>query len=171
MSNVAAALAHHLYLREMLLVQCPELAEDEQTLADTLEGISSIDEALAAVARSIEDDEALADGCKKRMVELAERAARFSQRIETKRRLIAETMERAGLAKVTLHDMTLSLSHPAPKVIITDESRLPAHVMVAPEPPAPKPDRKAIAGLLKSGVAVPGAELSNGGISLTVRRK
>jgi Siphovirus Gp157 len=169
--NVMSALSHHLFLREQLLTQCPELAEDETALADTLEGISDLDQALATVARSIEHDEAMVEGCAKRMDELATRSARFSHRIETKRRLIAETMERANVQKVTLPDMTLSLGRTAPKVIITDETQLPTFVLTVPPVPEPKPNKKAIAELLKTGTAVPGAELSNGGITVIVRRR
>ena len=54
-------LIHHLaeyeYLREQLQAEYQEA--DEQTLRDTLEGLSSLPEALAAVVRSYLDDLAL----------------------------------------------------------------------------------------------------------------
>ena len=48
---LATSLAEHAYLREHLLAEYRE-AIDEVTLRDTLEGISSLPEALAAVIRS-----------------------------------------------------------------------------------------------------------------------
>lgn len=170
MTNIAAALADHLALKERLLAEFPELAEDERTLLDTLDGISRLDEAIIAVIRSAEEDRTLVAALAIRIEELEERKARLEKRIERKREIAAEAMERGGLKKLTAPDFTLSLSAGAPKVIITDEGQIPAHLMVTPEPPAPKPDRRAIAGLLKSGVDVPGCVLSNPQPHLTVRR-
>lgn len=171
MSNLQMALRHHEMLRYRLLSEFPELQDDEQTLADSLEGVSDLDQAIAAVVHSMDDDTALADGCQSRMYELAERIARFERRIATKRRLLAEAMESAGLRKVTAPDFTLSLTPVKAKVIVTDESSIPADYLTQPEPPAPKPDKRLILQALNEGHPVAGCTLSNGGQTVTLRRK
>ncbi len=54
---VAAELHQHLYLKERLAAEFPDL--DDETLADTLDGETRLNEALAAVLRSREEDLAL----------------------------------------------------------------------------------------------------------------
>lgn len=169
--NIHTSLAHHLWLKEQLLLQCPDLASDEEALADTLEGISDLDTAIAAIVHSMEEDEAMVVGCEIRMGELKERANRFQHRIESKRRLLAEVMERAGLPKVKAPDFTISLKPVPPSVIITDPTRLPADYLVTPEPPAPRPDKALIKKALSEGYEIPGATLGNGGLGISIRRK
>lgn len=167
--TVAAALAHHEYVKEQLRVQFPDA--DDQTLADTLEGESNLDELLIAVMRSAETDEMLVAGIKARAEELAERRKRLEQRIEAKRGIVLRTMERASMKPIEAPDFTLSLRRTPAAVVITDESLLPAAFLRTPEPPAPQPDKKAIADALKAKQDVPGAVLSNGGVSLSIRRR
>lgn len=171
MSDLHMALRHHEQLRHRLLVEFPELAVDEETLADTLEGASDLDQAIAAVVRSMETDEALADGCEARIIELGERRERFQHRIAVKRRLIAETMEAARMRKLTLPEATLSLGTSPAKVVIVDEAALPADYFVQPDPPPPRADKRLILQALKDGTVVPGACLSNQSPQLTIRRK
>jgi len=167
--NLVAALTHHEYLRDQLRVQFPDA--DEQTLADTLEGESNLDQMLVAVMRSTEDDAMLVTGIQERMAELAERGERLARRIEAKRDICCRVMERANLPKVEAPDFTLSLTKTPKKVIVTDEVLIPAAYMNTPEPPAPKPDKKKIADALKANTEVPGCLLSNGGVTLSVRKK
>ena len=51
-------------LRQRLLAECPTI--DEETLADTLEGITNLHEMIAAVIRSTLVDEALSAGLRLR---------------------------------------------------------------------------------------------------------
>lgn len=164
-------LVHREYLREQLLVQFPDLAEDEQALLDTLDGESKLDDMLAEVMRSSEDDAMLIAGIKERLAELTERKARLERRVEAKREIVCRTMDRANLQKIERPDFTLSLRKSPPSVIITDEKLIPADYLIHPEPPAPRPDKAGIAVALKRGDPIPGCTLSNGGVGLSVRRK
>lgn len=169
--NLHNAIRHHELLRDRLLAEFPELREDETALADTLDGVSDLDEAIAAVVRSLDDDEAMVVGIGDRQTSLATRADRYKARIETKRKLIADAMEAAALKKIVKPDFTLSLTPVKPKVVITDEALVPPGYKIAPTPPEPKPDKKQIGDDLRAGYVVPGATLSNGGFTVTLRRK
>jgi hypothetical protein len=62
--NLGLALQEHRNLRAQLLEAFPELAEDEQALADSLEGISSLDRQIIAAMRHAVEREAHAEGIK-----------------------------------------------------------------------------------------------------------
>jgi hypothetical protein len=63
-TRLNASLNHHAYSLERLRVEFPEVAEE--TLADTVEGLSDLDEAIAEILRSRLDDLALADALQAR---------------------------------------------------------------------------------------------------------
>src|SRR5580704_18778168 len=90
-------LSNHLILAEQLKASYGEI--DDETLADTLEGISGLPEAIEAVVRSSLDDGALIEGLKGRLAELELRLERFKDRYEKKRALARWAMLQAGLEK------------------------------------------------------------------------
>ena len=164
--SVAASLANHEYLKEQLRVQFPDA--DDQVLADTLEGISDLDQLLIALIRSADEDQILVNGIKARIEELTERKKRLEHRIEAKAGIALRTMERANLPKIEAPDFTLSTRRTPASVVITDEKVIPAQFWRAQDPVL---DKKAISEALKAKNEVPGASLSNGGVSLAIRRK
>jgi hypothetical protein len=154
-------------LKEQL--QAAEL--DEQCILDTLEGETNLNEALAEVAQSALEDEAMAEGLTGLIQSLQERKSRMEKSGENKRTLIIMAMERAGLKSVKQPNATLSVRATKPKVVVTDESLVPAQYF---KPVDPVLDRAALKTALESqnyGDKIPGAELSNGGVSLTIRVK
>lgn len=169
--NLHTAVRYHELLRDRLLAEFPELREDQTALADTLDGVSDLDEAIAAVVRSMDDDLMMVNGIEERAQDLAARSARYEQRIVTKRKLVAEAMEAAGKRKIVAPDFTLSLTPLKAKVLITDEALIPDFYKVTPEPSAPRPDKKLLAEDLAECGPVSGATLSNGGFSITLRKK
>jgi hypothetical protein len=56
-SKIDRQLTHHQYLRARLEEDFPDV--DEETLADTLEGLSNLPDMLAEVCRSMLDDQAI----------------------------------------------------------------------------------------------------------------
>ena len=77
-------------LRERLQRDYEDL--DIETIRDTLEGITSLHELIAAVIRSALLDEALQQGLKIRMNDMKERMARLAQRSSKKRQLALESV-------------------------------------------------------------------------------
>lgn len=168
MTNLHDASAGYRRLREVLLVQYPELAEDERALVDTLDGISDLDTAIAAVMASREDDLALIEAIKARTSDLTARKSRIEARADAKKAAVLSAMVECGRRKIDLPEITLSVTPVKPSVVITDETLLPDDVK---EPQPAKVSRTLIKAALDEGKEVPGAYLSNGGQTLSVRRK
>jgi Siphovirus Gp157 len=159
-------LAEYQYLRGQLQAEFPEA--DEETLRDTLEGLSSLPEALAAVVRSYLDDLALAAALGIRIGDMQERLARFEHRADKKRELVTSAMERASLKKLAEPDFTVSLRAVPPSVVVIDEALIPQDYW---KPQPPRLDRQSISAALKSGSGIPGAALSNSQMTISVRTK
>lgn len=170
MTNLYVAVQNHNVAREDLLRRFPGLESDETALLDTLEGMTDLVDQVVAVVRSSEDDAGMVAAIKARQEELRGRAERLAARAEAKRIAALNAMLEAGRRKIEAPDFTLSAATKQPGVVITDESAIPDEFKRVPEPPAPKPDRKAIGDALRAGKPVPGCQLSNGGYTLQVRK-
>ena len=153
-------------LRQRLLSEYPNI--DEETLADTLEGITNLHEMIAAVIRSALVDEALRAGLRLRIDDMKERLSRLELRAAKKRQLALEAMSEAGLAKLEQPDFTASARAGSPALVVVAEATIP-EVYWLPQPP--KLDRQALLGELKRGIEIPGAQMSNAKPVLTVRTK
>jgi hypothetical protein len=159
-------LAEYQYLREQLIAEYQEI--DEDTLRDTLEGVSNLPEALAEVVRTYLDDLAIAAALGLRISEMQERLHRIEARAEKKRAIITSVMERAEIKKLAEPDFTASLRAVPPGLMVQDERAIPDGFW---KPQAPKLDKRAVIAALGAGQTVPGALLGNGSVTLTVRTK
>ena len=155
---------HHLILADQLKASYVEI--DDETLKDTLEGISDLPEAVSAVIRSSLDDEAYIQGLKGRLEDLQARLSRLKERYEKKRALARWAMVEADLEKVVCEDLSVSLRKGGEKLEVIDEGRVPETFFV-PQPS--KLDRKSLTDALKRGESVNGALLVMGEPSITVR--
>src|SRR6476620_12623918 len=72
---------------------------DDETIADTLEGITDLNEMIAAVIRSALVDEALHSGLRFRVDDMRERLSRLELSAAKKRELALEAMTEVGLAQ------------------------------------------------------------------------
>ena len=160
------SLTEYHYLRERLQADFPEA--DEETLRDTLEGLSTLPEALAAVLRSYLDDLALAAALGIRLGDMQERLSRIERRADQKRGLVTTVMERAGIKRLAESDFTASLRAVRPSLVILDEKEIPASYW---KPQPPKLDRQELALALRSGAAIAGAILGHTQMTLSVRTK
>lgn len=140
---------------------------DERTLLDTLEGETNFDEVIAVLDEFILDAEADEAGAAAVIERLKDRKARAERRQDRLRAIVTQAMDVAGKKTVKTPGGTYTVTATAPGVVVEDESQIPAAYF---KPAEPKLDKKALNEAVKGGVPVPGARLSNGGISLTIRR-
>ena len=153
-------------LRRRLVEANPEL--DQRTLLDSLEGATNLHEAIAAVIRSVLDDETLAKALRARIDDMRQRLSRIELTAEKKREAALNAMEQADMIKLTAADFTVSIRINPPSLVITSEAEIPQEFWL-PQPP--KLNKKGLLGAIDSGWAVPGAVLSNSKISLAIRTK
>jgi hypothetical protein len=156
----------HQLARERLLADYPNI--DEETLADTLEGITDLHEMIAAVIRSALVDEALQSGLRARIVDMKSRLYRLEERGSKKRQLALEAMTEAGLKKLEQPDFTASARAGLPGLVVVEEDLIPESYWV-PQPP--KLDRQSLLAHLKREGHIPGTQLSNPKPTLSVRTK
>ena len=163
---VIQQLSHHQHLRAQLEVEFPEA--DEETLLDTLEGMTNLTEMLAEVLRSCLQDQDLASALKIRIGHMQERLSRFEERARKKRELVTSVMEQADLKKITEPDLTVSLRPSRPPLMIIDETAIPRDFL---KPQPDKLDRLGLITALRDGRDIPGAVLGNLPMTISVRTK
>jgi len=153
-------------LKQRLLMDYPDL--DQETLADSLEGITDLHEMIAAVIRSALVDEALQGGLRSRIEEMKRRLVRLEERGAKKRQLALEAMSEVGLGKLEQPDFTASVrAGVAPLIVLSDD--LIPETYWFPQPP--RLDRQFLLAELKRGRDIPGAQLGNPKPTLAVRTK
>lgn len=142
-------------------------ASDPDFLRDAIEGETNVRELIAKIAAEEGEDKAIISALETFAEGLAARKDRIKARVETRRALLATALEVAGLKSLETPTGTVAITKVAPKAITTEESEIPSRFWKA-QPP--KLDRKALADALKAGETIPGATLSNGSQTVTIRR-
>ena len=153
-------------VRERIRALEPEL--DEQTLSDTVEGLTDLHEILAAIVRAALADEALATGLKGRIAEMQERLERLQERASKRRQIVKDTMVELDLKKLTAPDFSASIRPGMPALLVIDEAAVPS---IYWEPREPRLDRQGLLAELKQGAEITGVTLSNPEPVLSVRTK
>ena len=159
-------IGHHQYLREQLEAQFTDI--DEETLLDTLEGLTDLHEMIAEVVRSRQDDLAYIAAVRARISDMQVRLARLDQRADKKKEIVTSVMERAGIKKITEADFTLTLRSTTPPLVVIEEKQIPEEFW---KPQPPKLDRQGLISVLRGGQEVSGVALGNGGVTISVRTK
>ena len=153
-------------VRERIQALEPDL--DEQTLSDTVEGLTDLHEILAAIVRAALADEALATGLKGRIAEMQERLERLQERAAKRRQIVKDTMVELDLKKLTAPDFSASIRPGMPALLVIDEAAVPS---IYWEPREPRLDRQGLLAELKQGADITGVTLSNPEPVLSVRTK
>jgi hypothetical protein len=164
--ELGGELRNYLSLRKRLLAELPDI--DQETLADTLEGITDLREMLAEIIRSALDDEALAAGLSTRLSDMKARIERFEMSAKRKRELALKAMNEAEIPKLLVADFTASLRHGAPILEVVEETKIPAAYW---KPQPSKLDRQGLLAALKAGTAIEGVVLEAPRLQLSVRTK
>jgi Siphovirus Gp157 len=162
--NIAAATYRS--VRDRLRAEDPQI--DEQTLADTVEGLTDLHEILTAVIRAALADEALATGLKGRIAEMEDRLARLQDRASKRRQIAKDVMVELDLKKLTAPDFTASIRPGMPALMVIDEAAVPS---IYWEPRDPRLNRQGLVADLKQGAEITGVALSNPEPVLSVRTK
>lgn len=153
-------------LKRRLLASMPELAEDDETLFDTLDGLTELTDQIGALLRSANEQTADAEGIKAYVAQLTERKKRLEATAGKKRAIAQNFMRDCGIAKLSLPDFTASVRAVPPGVVIFSAESLPDEFVKIER----VPDKAAIKKALKEGRQIPGAQLDNGGETLSIRR-
>ncbi len=146
-------------------------ADDEQLVADTIEGETNFVEAVERAISEIDDCEVLISGLKAKEEAFETRRKLIEARADRIRAVVEQAMLSTEQLSLRLTTATLSLSRRKPGLVILNDADIPARFWVEPERPAPKLDKKALAEALAANQDIPGATLDNGSFSLSVRRK
>ena len=163
----ATAIATWNRARETILADYPDLADDLDALTDTLDGEADALDIVAGMIRAANRRYAMADGLKPLMQDMTERKARLADGGDKLMAAAQSVMDAIGVRKVERPDFTAWLRATPPKVQIIDETALPDRAWRTTR----SVDKTEIKKLLADGLEVPGAALTNGGESLTVRTK
>ena len=153
-------------LRDRIRAQDPQI--DEQTLADTVEGLTDVHEILAAIVRAALADEALATGLKCRIGDMQDRLARLQDRAAKRRQIAKDAMVELDLKKLAAPDFTASIRPGLPALVVLNEDAVPKTYW---EPGEPRLRRQVLANDLKGGTEIDGATLSNPEPVLSVRTR
>lgn len=136
---------------------------DDQTLSDTLEGMSGELEVKAQnVIMFCRNIEATACAIKEAEGQMAARRKALENRAAGLRRYVLENMQFAGIQRIECPWFKLSIRENPAAVDIYEPGLVPAQYMRQPEPPPPAPDKTAIKAALAAGTEVPGAKLTRG---------
>lgn len=140
---------------------------DEQLVVDTIEGETNFVEAVDGVLARMDAAEALAVGLTLVEERYAVRRRALEARVERLRTMLEQAMTIAEVQKLERPTATVFFSSRRPELVVDDESRIPTRFYRAG---APKLDKTELRQALLAG-EVDGAHLSQGGVTLTIKRK
>ena len=166
MDQITIAAAAYRSIRDRIRADDPQI--DEQTLADTVEGLTDLHEIVAAIVRAALADEALATGLKGRIAEMQDRLARLQDCAAKRRQIAKDVMVELDIKKITAPDFTVSIRPGMPSLLVLDEAAVPS---IYWQPVAPKLNRQGLLSELKEGADIKGVALSNPEPVLSVRTR
>jgi Siphovirus Gp157 len=164
--NLEFAAIHYRTIRDRLRAEDPQI--DQQTLADTVEGLTDLHEILMAIIRAALTDQALATGLEGRIGEMQARRDRLQDRATKRRQIAKDVMVELDLKKLAAPDFTASIRPGTPVLMVIDEAAVPS---IYWQPREPRLNRQGLANDLKQGAEIAGVTLSNPEPVLSVRTK
>ena len=166
MDQLTLAATTYRAIRDRIRAQEPQI--DDQTLADTVEGLTDVHEILGAIVRAALADEAMATGLKCRLAEMQDRLNRLQVRAAKRRQIAKDAMIELDLKKLAAPDFTASIRPGMPALVVLNEDAVPKTYW---EPGEPRLRRQILASDLKGGAEIAGATLSNPEPVLSVRTR
>ena len=162
--NVEFATVTYRTIRDRIRAQDPQI--DEQTLADTVEGLTDLHEIVEAIIRSALSDEALATALKCRIADMQDRLTRLQDRASKRRQIAKDVMVELDLKKLNAPDFTASIREGTAGLMVLDEEAVPS---IYWQPSEPRLNRQELASDLKQGAEIAGVALSDPEPVLSVR--
>lgn len=150
---------------QALINEHPDIMFDEDLKEDMLLGSTDFYELVGKIHLNIMHNSALMHSLIDILDDINRRREVLRNRVDFQRALIKRLMEVADQRSIDLPTAKISLGKSPAKVIITDENAIPDEFMRVKR----DPNKTAIKEALVGGKDVPGATLSNGGTSLTIR--
>jgi hypothetical protein len=164
--NLEFSAIHYRTIRDRIRAQDPQI--DEQTLADTVEGLTDLHEIVQAVIRAALADEALARGLKCRISDMQGRLDRLEDRASKRRQIAKDVMVELDLKKLTAPDFTATIREGTPSLMVINKDAVPS---IYWQPSEPRLKRQELAYELKQGAEIAGVALSNPEPVLSVRTR
>lgn len=141
------------------------LEDDEQATADMIEGETDLNKALEKAVQRIAELEAMDTALAIMDERIAARRSRLKAQGDSLRTAITIALEAMGQKRLELPFATVSRRAVPPKAQVISEAEVPSHFWKRPDP---KLDMRALLAALKEG-PVPGAELSNGSETISIK--
>lgn len=140
--------------------------DDEDLTIDMVEGETRLFDLLDTIMADDAEDDARIAAIKARTDELRDRKARFERRQKVRRSIVQAALDTAGIRKLERAEYTASLRAVPPGVEVIDADALPDNLVRIKR----EADKTAIKKALGEGPAA-GARLTNGGETISIRRK
>jgi hypothetical protein len=151
---------------ERLKKAFPELEEDLELLAGTIEGETDFDALLDAILEQFLDRVTMREAVTRRIESLEERVGRFDKAAELFKKMAHDLMTSADKTMVRRPLATLVVSKGRPRLILDDDFNAQGYMRVKTEPM--KAD---IAKALNEGADIPGARFEPGEPVFSIRTK
>ena len=164
--NLEFAAISYRSIRDRIRAQDPQI--DEQTLADTVEGLTDLHEIVQAIIRAVLSDEALILGLKCRISDMKGRLDRLQDRACKRRQIARDVMVELDLKKLNAPDFTASIREGIHSLMVINEDAVPS---IYWQPSEPRLKRQELAYELKQGAEIAGVALSNPDPVLSVRTR
>lgn len=152
--------------RNLLSHMADILDEDAQLKADTIEGQTNLVEAIGAAGNRILELESMEDALEIARDRIDARLARFKKQRENLRTAICVALELADVKRLETPTTTVVLVNLPQKAEVTNEALIPAKFW---KPQDPRLDKKALLAALNAKEEIPGAVLSNGGVTVQLK--
>jgi hypothetical protein len=154
-------------VQQLLAAYRDIIGDDEAFAADVIEGQTDFVEIVNRLVAQEGEDAAHVLGIEHFIEALIVRKDRIEARIERRRNALLTAFQTAGIkGSLRCPLATVGLRSTPPMVITTNEALIPDEFW---KPRDPVLDKKALAAALKAGSRIPGAELSNGGVTISIR--
>jgi len=150
-----------------LLLRFPEITEDHEALAMSIESETDAAEFLAHLVEVEANAAAIAGALETRIATMQDRSDRFAKHGRLARELAQSIMAEAGIQKLELPEATLSIRKGTVRVVVPDDEAVPDRFCRFVR----SVDKTALKTALDAGEPLNYAALERGPDSLSIRRK